>query len=73
MGDGRGIFDILSPLKEVRFLDTGVAATGPCGLHRLIATLPSGNALPKYIRCGKLVTVVASTALRTCPMTVTEG
>ena len=38
----------------------------------LTATLQLGNALPKYIGCGKLVTVVTGTALRTRPMTVSE-
>ena len=31
----------------------------------LTATLQFGNALPKYIGCGKLVTMVTGTALRT--------
>ena len=39
----------------------------------LTTTLQLGNALPKYIGCGKLVTVVTGTALRTRPMTVSES
>ena len=39
----------------------------------LTATLQFGNALPKNIACGKLVTVVTGTALRTRPMTVSES
>ena len=48
-------------------------------LHRLrtacslTTTLQLGNALPKYIGCGKLVAVVTSTALRTRPMAVSES
>ena len=39
----------------------------------LTATLQLGNALPKNIACGKLVTVVTGAALRTRPMTVSES